>query len=529
MSSATPGGRRVVLVTGGGGGIGAAVAEELGRRGDHVVTVDPLVSVDGTETLPDPEETTAGRIVAAGGSAEASHASVTDRDAMQDLAARLMAEHGRIDGVVNVAGITRPTGVASGTDEDWQAVLAVHLDGYRTVLEAVLPHMAAAGHGRIVGVTSGSGWRAADAGAYSAAKRAVAALTWQLGAIAPAGVAVNAISPIAMTRMVTAALARAGGGAAPAAQPGGSAKTGGLSLGGMPAPAELAPLTAHLAGAACTLRGRILFAGGSEAALVEPPRLLEVVRTDAAASLEAALAIAESAFVAAEAAQATGGGANPRYAEALAATPEAATDTWRVLVVAERPELVHATTSRLEAAGANVTVGRELADLAPDLDAVIVEAAATPVQGDGWEAVLASHAGLAGELHDDAAWLRAAAEVAATGDRPMRVVTLVDAADAGGASRAQAIAQLSRATRRATQDRVAAFAVALEDAADTEVASALAARLATTADPTLAGAELAVGQGWLGLRSHPRPAASIVLGAGAIPPWFDGAIQDAGR
>ena len=81
----------------------------------------------------------------------------------------------RLARVRRAAGITRPSSYASGTEEDWLGVLSVHLDGYRNVLEAALPIMAAAGHGRILGVTSGSGWRAADAGAYSAAKRAVAA------------------------------------------------------------------------------------------------------------------------------------------------------------------------------------------------------------------------------------------------------------------------------------------------------------------------------------------------------------------
>ena len=57
--------RRVAVVTGGGGGIGAAIAEELGRGGWFVVTVDPLVTLDGSATLPEPEDTTAGRIVAA--------------------------------------------------------------------------------------------------------------------------------------------------------------------------------------------------------------------------------------------------------------------------------------------------------------------------------------------------------------------------------------------------------------------------------------------------------------------------------
>ena len=94
-------------MTGGGGGIGGAIAEELGRSGWFVVTVDPLVTLEGTEELPEPEETTAGRIVAAGGSAQASSASVTDGAALRALFEELADEHGGLDAVVNVAGITR--------------------------------------------------------------------------------------------------------------------------------------------------------------------------------------------------------------------------------------------------------------------------------------------------------------------------------------------------------------------------------------------------------------------------------------
>src|SRR3954454_11124550 len=112
--------QRVVVVTGGGAGIGAAVAEELGRRGCFVVTVDPLVTIDGSTPLPESDDTTAGRIVAAGGTARASAASVNDGPAITALFADLVDERGRLDAVINVAGITRPTSYGRGTDEDWR-------------------------------------------------------------------------------------------------------------------------------------------------------------------------------------------------------------------------------------------------------------------------------------------------------------------------------------------------------------------------------------------------------------------------
>src|SRR6202044_747977 len=115
--------------------------EDLGRSGWFVVTVDPLVTLEGTEEIPEPEpeSTTAGRIVAAGGSAQASSASVTDGPALRALFEELAEEHGGLDAVVNVAGITRQSYVASGTEEDFEALLAVHLGGYLNVLEAALP------------------------------------------------------------------------------------------------------------------------------------------------------------------------------------------------------------------------------------------------------------------------------------------------------------------------------------------------------------------------------------------------------
>ena len=129
----------MVVVTGGAAGIGAAIAEELGRAGSYVITLDPMVTVDGASRLTESGPTTADRIVEAGGSARASNASVTDRAAVDSLFAGLVAEFGALDAVVNVAGITRPTRFATGTEADWEAIVSVHLEGYLNVLGAALP------------------------------------------------------------------------------------------------------------------------------------------------------------------------------------------------------------------------------------------------------------------------------------------------------------------------------------------------------------------------------------------------------
>lgn len=543
--------QRVAVVTGGGGGIGAAIAEELGRRGAFVVTVDPLVSVDGTEQLPAPEETTAGRIVAAGGAAQASPVSVTDRDAVRQLFDQLVEERGGVDAVVNVAGITRPTGFATGTEDDWRSVLAVHLDGYRNILDAALPVMAAAGHGRILGVTSGSGWRPANAGAYSCAKRAVAALTWQLGRSAPPGVVVNAMSPIAATRMVTAALARMPRPAS-ASAPGRSSSTGGLSLASMPTPEQLGPLGAHLVAEGFSwCSGEVVFAGGSELAVVDEPRLLEVVRTHDVPSLARLLhAVTTGALMPAEAGQVSAGGANARFASVFdgSATdelPPAVVST--CAIVTDRPEVAPAVSVAIEARGVactTVDVGAatpsfagasaalaEAAERVGPLDAVVVAlAGGAPAPGatSDWQRVLDEHAGIVTQIHADASWARAVADLSATADRPVRLVTLTDATTAGGRSRAQASAQLARAARGATDERVSACTVSVEAAwapAAGPLAELTAHLVGTPHAPALSGAELVAGAGWFGLRSHPRPGGSIAFGGPDIPPWLDDTLR----
>src|SRR5262249_24840581 len=145
-----------------------------------------------------------------------------------------------------------------GSDEAWREVLAVHLGGYLNVLGAALPLMAAVGRGSILGVTSGSGWRVADAGAYGCAKRAVAALTWRLGSETPAGVSVNAFAPVARTRMVLNSASRGPGMPTSGRW---DSSSGGLSFDRMPPPERLGPVGAHLAGKAfaASSRGQVVF------------------------------------------------------------------------------------------------------------------------------------------------------------------------------------------------------------------------------------------------------------------------------
>jgi NAD(P)-dependent dehydrogenase (short-subunit alcohol dehydrogenase family) len=534
--------QQVAVVTGGGGGIGAAIAEELGRGGWFVVTLDPLVTLDGSERLPEPEETTAGRIVAAGGTARASSVSVTDGEAVAGLFAELVEEHGGLDAVVNVAGITRPTFYASGSEEDWRAVLGVHLGGYLNVLEAALPLMAAAGHGHVLGVTSGSGWRAADAGAYSCAKRAVAAATWQLGRLAPPGVTVNAMSPIAATRMVAAALERA--------RAAGRSGGGGISFLTMAGPEDLGPLGGYLVSddfGWCS--GRVLYAGGSEVAVIEEPRLLEVVRTSDVVSLDRVFEAAiPRAFATAEAGQVSDGAGNPRFGPIFdepAPTEVSAEQVRNCVVVTDRPRLAASITTALEVQSIachciEVTHGfsdaakalASVVEAAGPIDAVVLAPAGGPATGasvGGWERVLAEHRGIVEQIHTDAGWARAAADYAAAAGRPVQLVILTDAVTAGGRSRAQAAAQAARAAGGATKDRVIAFAAGIEDPEEEtgDPVGALVAHLLGHPDAkALAGAELAVGAGWIGLRSHPRPIGSVTFGGPAVPAWLDASLRE---
>jgi NAD(P)-dependent dehydrogenase (short-subunit alcohol dehydrogenase family) len=193
----------VAVVTGGARGIGRAVAAALAADGYHVVILDNGAELDGTAPGAGPAATAAGEITAAGGSAEAAACDAGDAAAVGHAIAGVVSRHGQVDVLANVAGILRPGPFLRDTTQTWTAVLSAHLGGHLAAIAAVLPGMAARGHGHIINVTSTAallGSRRQPA--YSTAKQAIVGLTRALAPLVrPAGIAVNAISPAAESRM----------------------------------------------------------------------------------------------------------------------------------------------------------------------------------------------------------------------------------------------------------------------------------------------------------------------------------------
>jgi NAD(P)-dependent dehydrogenase (short-subunit alcohol dehydrogenase family) len=557
--------RRAAVVTGGGGGIGTAIALELARRGIAVIAMDPGTGVQG-EPLNEPTAAqTAQLITAQGGVARASTASVTDRAAVRSLFAGVVAEFGSLDIVVNTAGILRFAPFGQSSQDDWAAVLGVHLGGYLNVLAEAVPIMAAAGYGRIVGVTSGAGLARAAAGntPYSSAKRAVAAVTWQLAGLLPDGVVLNALSPIAATRMVSEGAAPAGG------RPAGRARGGGLDLSAMPAAHDMAPAAAYLASDQIGCRGQVIFSAGPELSVISPPQLIEAVRTerstDFAASLDTLFPVVLGP---AEAGQRSTGGANPRFGPVFdqpgTTGPVASGDPapHYCLVITDNAAIARSLVPALARCGltaidvgarpispgagseppAPLPVGFAAADQAvaraahvsDGIEAVVIAPGAfagAPAAGAAsWTELLAGFAPVTDCVLSHAAWLQAAARQAVRGSRPVRIVHLADATAQPLHAAGQAVAQLARCATLAQPGLIDVFSVALETAgqADHDPVAQLVARLLWSGDAAaLRGAELFARPGWIGLRRHPGPLATVSYGTRELPSWIGDWLQEA--
>jgi NAD(P)-dependent dehydrogenase (short-subunit alcohol dehydrogenase family) len=200
---------RVVIVTGGGRGLGRAHCLELARQGAIVVVNDPGVNVDGGGGEASPAEEVVAEITAAGGTATTDATSVTDFDGVEAMIARTVDAYGQLDAVVNNAGILRDRILTSMSEDDFDAVIAVHLKGSFNVSRHACAYWKArakAGEritGRVVNTTSGAGLFGNIGQAnYGAAKAGITGLTIITAMeMERYGVTANAVSPIARTRM----------------------------------------------------------------------------------------------------------------------------------------------------------------------------------------------------------------------------------------------------------------------------------------------------------------------------------------
>jgi len=201
----------VVVVTGAGRGIGRGEALEFARQGARVVVNDYGVSVDGAEPSSDAANAVVEEITALGGEAIANADDVSDWQGAHRLIHSAIDTWGRLDVLVNNAGILRDRTVANMTPEEWDDVIRVHLRGtiapmrhaaefWRDRSKAGLEQDA-----RVINTSSASGiFGNSGQGNYGAAKAAIAALTIIAAQeLLRYGVHVNAIAPVGLTRMTS--------------------------------------------------------------------------------------------------------------------------------------------------------------------------------------------------------------------------------------------------------------------------------------------------------------------------------------
>jgi NAD(P)-dependent dehydrogenase (short-subunit alcohol dehydrogenase family) len=198
---------RVAIVTGAGRGIGRSVAALLAMQGASVVVNDLGAELDGSGSDHSPAAAVAAEIGAAGGRAVANGADISDHEAADGLIRTAITEFGRLDVLVNVAGILRDRMIFNMTEQEWDDVIRVHLRGTFNTTKFASAHWRSlrdeSAHNRIINFTSVSGLHGAPGQPnYAAAKMGIVGLTYSCAhSLAKYGVTVNAISPGAATRM----------------------------------------------------------------------------------------------------------------------------------------------------------------------------------------------------------------------------------------------------------------------------------------------------------------------------------------
>jgi NAD(P)-dependent dehydrogenase (short-subunit alcohol dehydrogenase family) len=257
---------RVAIVTGGARGIGASISRLFASQGASLVINDLGGSPDGTGSDEGPAKQLADEIAAAGGTAVADGGDVADVATGERLVRTAVEQFGRLDIVVNVAGILRDRMIFNLSEADWDEVIRVHLKGhYATVRPASAywreqrnPH----GHYRIINFTSNSGLEGSPGQPnYAAAKMGIVGLTYSLAqALARYGVTANAISPGAATRLT-------------ATIPGDPLAAADDAVQAAMSPDNIAPVALYLASERSDwLTGRVVSSMGFDVGLYENPQ-----------------------------------------------------------------------------------------------------------------------------------------------------------------------------------------------------------------------------------------------------------------
>lgn len=270
---------RVAIITGAGRGIGREHALLFASEGASVVVNDLGGSNAGEGTDAGPAHEVVAEISGAGGKAVANTENIATWDGAKSLVQQAIDEFGRLDVVVNNAGILRDSFIPTMTESDWDAVIAVHLKGHFSVLRHAAEYWKAqskAGdqpNAAVINTASGSGTTIPNAGQanYGSAKAAIAALTLVAAdELERYGVRVNAIAPIARTRLT---LATPGMGAL-MAEPEDESEADLFS------PANISPLVAYLATEKCPVSGRVYAVQGGAISQLAGWHDVETIETD---------------------------------------------------------------------------------------------------------------------------------------------------------------------------------------------------------------------------------------------------------
>ncbi len=264
---------RVAVVTGAGRGIGREVALALAAAGAKVVVNDYGVNVDGTAPSTGPAFEVVAEIARAGGEAVASTESVADWSSAKRIIDTAVERFGRVDVLVTCAGVLRDRMIFNMTEEEWDAVLAVHLKGTFNCVRHACTHMREQRYGRIVTFSSGAGLFGNPGQAnYGAAKSAIGGLTKVAARdLGRYGVTVNAICPVAGTRMtLSEAYLRA---RELRRQQGIQREDRGVADIERLDPGDIAPMVVFLASEqAANVNGQFFLCWGSAVALLSQPR-----------------------------------------------------------------------------------------------------------------------------------------------------------------------------------------------------------------------------------------------------------------